>query len=110
MHVALDLASAVRRVTVQAPSSSERLVLNAGALRIVGKLGDKPINPAKLSISIFVPEPGNSEAKLVLAGSQGRRPDRPAGRAITTSSRRCSTRPATPARRNPASATRRTRW
>ena len=70
VHVALDLASAVRRVTVQAPSSSERLVLNAGALRIVGTLGDKPINPAKLSISIFVPEPGNSEAKLVLAGAK----------------------------------------
>ncbi|MCX8253957.1 MAG: hypothetical protein OTI36_08240 [Beijerinckiaceae bacterium] len=70
VHVALDLASAVRRVTVQAPSSSERLVLNAGALRIVGTLGDKPINPAKLSINIFVPEAGNSEAKLVLAGAK----------------------------------------
>lgn len=70
VHAALDLASAVRRVTVQGAASSERLVLNAGALRVVGTLGDKPINPAKLSISIFVPEAGNSEAKLVLAGAK----------------------------------------
>ena len=70
VHVALDLASAVRRVSVQGEPASERLVLNAGALRIVGTLGDKPINPAKLSISIFVPEAGNSEAKLVLSGAK----------------------------------------
>ena len=70
VHVALDLASAVRRVTVAGAASSERLVLNAGALRIVGMLGDKPINPAKLAISIYVPEAGNSEAKLVLAGAK----------------------------------------
>lgn len=70
VHVALDLASAVRRVTLTGNAASERLVLNAGALRIVGMLGDKPINPAKLSISIFVPEAGNSEAKLVLAGAK----------------------------------------
>ncbi len=70
VHVASDLASAVRRVTVTSQPSSERLVLNAGALRIVGTLGDKPINPAKLSISIYVPEAGNSEAKLVLSGAK----------------------------------------
>lgn len=70
VHAALDLASAVRRVTVTGQASSERLVLNAGALRIVGMLGDKPINPAKLSISIYVPEAGNSEAKLVLSGAK----------------------------------------
>ena len=70
VHAALDLASAVRRVTVTGQASSERLVLNAGALRVVGMLGDKPINPAKLSIFIFVPEAGNSEAKLVLAGAK----------------------------------------
>ena len=70
IHAAVDLASAVRRVTVTGQASSERLILNAGALRVVGLLGDKPINPAKLAISIFVPEAGNSEAKLVLAGAK----------------------------------------
>ncbi len=66
VHAALDLASAVRRVTVGSQASSERLVLNAGALRVVGLLGDQPINPTKLAISIFIPETGNSEAKLVV--------------------------------------------
>ena len=70
VHVAVDLASAVRRVTVGRQASSERLILNAGALRIVGMLGDKPVNPARLSISIYVPEAGNSEAKLVLTGAK----------------------------------------
>ncbi len=70
VHAALDLASAMRQVTLAGAAASERLVLNAGALRIVGMLGDKPINPAKLSISVFVPEAGNSEAKLVLAGAK----------------------------------------
>ena len=70
IHAAIDLASAVRRVTVTGQASSERLILNAGALRVVGLLGDKPINPARLAISIFVPEAGNSEAKLVLAGAK----------------------------------------
>jgi hypothetical protein len=70
VHVSLDLSSAVRRVTVTTQPSSERLVLNAGALRIVGMLGDKPINPAKLSIAIYVPEAGNSEAKLVLSSAR----------------------------------------
>ncbi len=70
IHAAIDLASAVRRVTVTGQASSERLILNAGALRVVGLLGDKPINPAKLAISIFVPEAGNSEAKLVLTGAK----------------------------------------
>jgi hypothetical protein len=66
VHAALDLSSAVRRVTITAQPSSERLTLNAGALRIVGMLGDKPINPANLLIAIYVPSAGNSEAKLVL--------------------------------------------
>ena len=70
VHVALDLSSAVRRVTVTSQASSERLILNAGALRIVGMLGDKPINPAKLSIAIFVPQAGNSEAKLILSSAK----------------------------------------
>jgi hypothetical protein len=67
VHASLDLASAVRRVTVTSQASSERMVLNAGALRVVGLLGDQPINPNKLLIEIYVPEAGNSESKLVLS-------------------------------------------
>ncbi len=67
VHAALGLAGMTKRVTMNGQPTSERLVLNAGGLRIVGMLGDKPINPAKLAVSIYVPEPGNSEAKLVFA-------------------------------------------
>lgn len=70
IHAALGLAGMTKRVTMNGQPTSERLVLNAGGLRIVGMLGDKPINPSKLSISIYVPEPGNSEAKLVLAKAE----------------------------------------
>lgn len=70
VHVAVDLSSAVRRVTVTGQPSSERLVLNAGALRIVGTLGDKPINPAKLAIAVYVPQAGNSEAKLIIPSAK----------------------------------------
>lgn len=70
VHAAVGLAGMTKRVTITDQPISERLVLNAGGLRIVGMLGDKPINPAKLAISIYVPEPGNSEAKLVFADAK----------------------------------------
>lgn len=70
VHAALGLAGMTKRVTMNGQPMSARLVLNAGGLRIVGMLGDKPINPAKLSISIYVAEPGNSEAKLVLSNAK----------------------------------------
>jgi hypothetical protein len=67
VHADLGLAGMTKKVIMNGQPASERLVLNAGALRIVSVLGDKPINPAKLTISIYVSEPGNSEAKLVLS-------------------------------------------
>jgi len=66
VHVALGLASAAKRVSVaQDEVKSERLTLNAGALRITGTLGGAAIDPAKLSLAIYVPERNNPEAKLV---------------------------------------------
>ena len=65
VHVALGLASASKRVTVGSDVRSERLAVNAGALRVTGTLGGAPIDPAKLSIAIYVPERNNPEAKLV---------------------------------------------
>jgi len=70
VHAAFGLAGATKRVTIGGKGVSEKVVLNAGALRIVGMLGDAPIAPAKLSISIYVPERGNSEAKLVVANGK----------------------------------------
>ncbi len=70
VHAAIGLAGMTKRVTMAGQPASERLVLNAGGLRIVGMLGDQPINPAKLTISIYVPERNNSEAKLILANAK----------------------------------------
>ncbi|MGO9006045.1 MAG: hypothetical protein ACLQIQ_05705 [Beijerinckiaceae bacterium] len=70
VHAALGLAGTTKRVTIAGQAVSERLVMNAGALRIVCMLGDQPINPSKLSISIYVPQRGNSEAKLILANAK----------------------------------------
>ena len=65
VHVALGLASAAKRVSVTQGVRSERLTINAGALRITGTQGDAPIDPSKLSLAIYVPKRNNPEAKLV---------------------------------------------
>jgi hypothetical protein len=65
VHVAFGLASATKSVSLGAEGHSERLTLAAGALRIAGTLQDKPIDPANLSLAIYVPERNNSQAKLV---------------------------------------------
>jgi hypothetical protein len=70
VHAAMGLAGMTQRVIIAGQPTSERLVLNAGGLRIVAVLGDQPINPAKLTISIYVPERSNSEAKLILANAK----------------------------------------
>jgi len=70
VHAALGLAGMTKLVIVNGQPMSARLVLNAGGLRIVGMLGNKPINPAKLAVSIYVPEPGNSEAKLIFSNAK----------------------------------------
>jgi hypothetical protein len=70
VHAAFGLAGATRRVVIEGGNVSERLVLNAGALKLVDMLGDTPIPAQRLSISIYVPERGNSEAKLVLANAK----------------------------------------
>lgn len=75
VHAAYGLVGATRRVVViDGRTANERLALNAGALRLVDKLGDADIPPQRLSISIYVPERGNSEAKLVLANAHGGEP------------------------------------
>jgi hypothetical protein len=70
VHAAFGLAGATKYVTINGKSLSEKLVLNAGALRIVGMLGEAPIAAQKTSISIYVPERGNSEAKLIVANGK----------------------------------------
>jgi hypothetical protein len=65
VHVAFGLASAARRLTLGPEVRFERLLLSAGGLRIGGTLADAPIDPSKLSLSIYVPENRNPEGKLV---------------------------------------------
>ena len=71
IHAAFGLAGTIRRVVVEGRVSSERITLNAGGLKLVDKLGEAVIPPQRLSISIYVPERNNSEAKLVLANARG---------------------------------------
>ncbi len=71
IHAAFGLAGATRRVTIDGRMISERVVLNAGGLKLIDVLGEAKIPPQRLSISIYVPERGNSEAKLVLANARG---------------------------------------
>jgi len=71
VHAGFGLAGATRRVVVDGHVAQERIVLNAGGLKLIDKLGDATIPPQRLSISIYVPERNNSEAKLVLANARG---------------------------------------
>ena len=70
IHASFGLAGATSRVDLRGQSATERLVLNAGALKITGMLGDNPIPTNRQTISIFVPERGNSEAKLVVSNAR----------------------------------------
>jgi len=65
VHVAFGLASATKSISLTAEARSEQLALAGGALRIAGTLEDKPIDPANLSLAIYVPERNNSQAKLI---------------------------------------------
>ena len=66
VHVAYGLAAATKRVVVGGATVTERLAVNAGGLKIIGVIGDAQIPANRLKVSVFVPLPGNSEAKLVL--------------------------------------------
>jgi hypothetical protein len=70
VHAGFGLASAMKRIIVAGKGVTERLVLNAGALRLASLLGDSPIPATHVKIAVFVPEPGNSEAKLVVANAK----------------------------------------
>ena len=70
VHATYGFASQMKHVTIADRPATERIQLNAGALRVTGLLGDAPIAPDKLSFSIYVPDRGNSEAKLVVANAK----------------------------------------
>ncbi len=65
VHVAYGLASATRKVLVGNGTTTERVPINAGGLLVRGSILDQPIPANRLQISIFIPQAGNSEARLV---------------------------------------------
>ena len=65
VHVGYGLAGATRRVDLRGQSASERLILNAGALRVLPTLGETPVLPQRVAISIYVPDRTNPEGRLV---------------------------------------------
>jgi hypothetical protein len=70
VHVSYGLAGATRHIVINSQATSERVMLNAGALKIIGTIGDNLIPQNRLTISVYVPERNNSEAKLVLANAR----------------------------------------
>ena len=70
VHAAYGLVGATRRLVVEGHHHSERLTLNAGGLKLIDVLGETKIPSQRLSISIYVPDKGNTEAKLILANAK----------------------------------------
>jgi hypothetical protein len=71
VHVAYGLASAAQKVFLEGDARSLQLQLKAGGLRISGAIGDQRIDPARLSIDLYVPERNNPVAKLILHAQAG---------------------------------------
>ena len=70
LHVAYGFASASKRISVQTGNLNERLTISAGALRLKGAVGESPIPANRVSFSVYVPEPQNSEGRLVIANAK----------------------------------------
>jgi hypothetical protein len=69
VHVSYGYASATKRVTIQPNGAlNDRLVINAGALRLAGSVADSPIPAARLSFSVFVPVGTISEGRQIASG------------------------------------------
>ncbi len=72
VHVAFGLAGAAKRIALEEGGrSNERIVLNAGGIRVMGSLSDTEINGNRLSISVFVPDGNNPEGKIVARNLRG---------------------------------------
>ena len=65
VHVAYGLASATRRVLVGNSTTTERVPIAAGALVVRGSILDQLIPMNRLQISVFIPQAGNSEGRLI---------------------------------------------
>jgi hypothetical protein len=66
VHAAWGLASAMKRVSVNGKVVNERLSLNAGALKISSVLGDSPLPPNRLSITVNAPDRQGAEGRVIV--------------------------------------------
>jgi hypothetical protein len=66
--VTYGFASASKKVVMSGQPQSERLRVNAGALKLSGAIGDTRIPPGQIAFSVFVPIGTNSEGRLVRSG------------------------------------------
>jgi hypothetical protein len=73
VHAAYGLAGAARRIAVGPFAASERLVLNAGGLKVTGSIGDTPIADDQLRYSVYVPVGNDPEGRVVVENAQGGR-------------------------------------
>ena len=65
IHVAFGLSGVSKRITLDQRPLIDRVVLNAGALILSPIIGSTPLAANKVSMTIYVPERSNSEAKVV---------------------------------------------
>jgi hypothetical protein len=65
VHVAYGLAGSTRKVLVASGTTTERVPLSAGALTVQGTIQDLVIPANRLQVSVFIPQPGSSEGRLV---------------------------------------------
>ena len=71
IHAAYGFASGTKRITLNAGATlTEKLSVNAGALKLAGSIADVPIPVTRLNFSIYVPLQGNSEGRLVVANAK----------------------------------------
>ena len=71
IHAAYGLSSAMKRITVSNNGVTERLVIDAGALRLGGMIAGVPIAPERIDFSIFQPQQNNPEGKLIATKVRG---------------------------------------
>jgi hypothetical protein len=65
VHVAYGLASTTRKVLVGSGPTAERVPLSAGGLMVRGVILDQNIPVSRQQLQVFIPQPGNSEGRLV---------------------------------------------
>lgn len=71
VHASWGLAGAARRVALFGEQSSQQIEIRAGSFSVTALIGDRPAPAHRISISVYVPEHNNPEAKLVARGLRG---------------------------------------